>query len=102
MDIKKEHIAYKKTVGRVGKSQVMELGTTGGLHLVIVQKDGKPVVAGSGPHAAVARYIAQKQNPDIEYTELSKSDYMEPYLFMAIVPEYERLTKFIQNTWESK
>lgn len=102
MDIKKEHIAYKKTVGKKGGSQVIELGTTGGLHLVIVQEGGKPVVRGSGPHAAVARYIAQKQDPDIEYTELTKSDYMEPYLFMALVPEYERLTKMIQRTWETK
>lgn len=102
MDIKQEHIAYKKTIGKLDGKPVFELGTTGGLHLVIVSKGGSTEVKGTGPHPEIARYIAQKQEPKIQYTELSKSDYMEPYLFMPLVPEYERLTDMVQKAWGRK
>jgi hypothetical protein len=100
MDISKEQIASKKTIGQYKGKPVLELVTKGGLHMVIAHKDGKHEAIGSGPHSAVARHIASKREPDMQLTELSKADYMEPYLYLAMVPEYERLTDLIQDTWE--
>jgi hypothetical protein len=100
MNIDKEQIASKRTVGTYKGKPVIELVTKGGLHMMVGQKDGKHEAFAAGPHSAVAKHIASKREPDIVFTELSKADYMEPYLYMAIVPEYERLTDLIKDTWE--
>jgi hypothetical protein len=89
MDITPEHIAYKKRVGRIGHSPVIELATTGGLHLIVAARGGKSEVLGAGPHRAVARFIAKKKEPDIMWTELSKSDWVPVEHFADILPEYE-------------
>lgn len=100
MDIGKEQIQSKRTVGKLNGKPVLELVTKGGLHMIIAQKGDKHEAIGTGPHVAVAKHIAAKREPEIEFTELSKADYMEPYLYMSVVPEYERLTDMLQNTWE--
>lgn len=100
MNIDKEQIQSKRTIGKLKGQPVLELVTKGGLHMVIAQKGGKHEAIGIGPHVAVAKHIASKKEPEIVFTELSKADYMEPYLYMALVPEYERLTDLFQSTWE--
>lgn len=96
--IKAEQIAYKKKVGKLGDSSVMEIGLIGGLHLIAKSgKDGKAEILGAGPHRAVARFIAQKRNPDITFTELNKSDHIESIYFEDILPRYEELTTRMQG-----
>jgi hypothetical protein len=92
MDIQSEHIASKKKIGILKGKPVVELVTTGGLHLIVTGKMGKMEALGAGPHRAVARYIAEKKEQDIQWTELSKADYMEPELFLDLIPKYETLT----------
>lgn len=99
MDIKKEHIASKKVVGKLDGKNVFELATTGGLHLIIADKNGKPEAIGTGPHRAVSRYIAEKRNPEIQWTELSKADHIEPIFFQHLIPQYEELTDQLISIW---
>jgi hypothetical protein len=93
MQISADHIAYKKKIGTVGKQPVIELATTGGLHLVVVAKaDGEVETLGAGPHRAVARHIAKKRKPEMKITELSKGDHVPEEAFRHLLPEYEQLT----------
>lgn len=98
MDITSDQIASKKRVGRIGDMPVIELATTGGLHLIVVARGGKGEVLGTGPHRAVARFIAKKRESKIEWTELEKSDYVPVECFSAdILPRYEALTDSIRS-----
>ena len=96
MQLTKEHIARKAQVGRIslkGKERpVMEIATTGGLWMEVAQDGNNTVVLGAGPHRAVARHIAESQHKGLEWTELSKSEYVDPKLFADILPEYVELT----------
>lgn len=88
--ITSSQIAYRKKVGKVGDTPVYEVGLIGGLHLIM--KAGSKVPLGAGPHRAVARHIAKKKHPEITFDELSKSDWLEPHLYEAMLPKYELIT----------
>lgn len=90
--ISPDQIAYKKRIGKLGGDAVFEVGLIGGLHMVLKASGGKTHTLGAGPHRAVARHIARKRNPELELTELSKSDHLEPHLYEGILPKYEALT----------
>jgi len=92
-----DQIQYKKRVGRVGSSPVIELATTGGLHLIVVARGGKGEVLGAGPHRAVARFIARKREDKIEWSDLEKSDYVPVECFEAELPKYEAITDEFRN-----
>ena len=93
MDIRSEEVAYRKKVGKLDGNPVIEVGLKGGLHLIFAAKHGKFETLGAGPHRAVARYIAKKKTEDkIEFTDLSKSDFIEPEHFADILPRYEAIT----------
>lgn len=80
----------------------MEIGLIGGLHLIAkAGEGGKAQVLGAGPHRAVARHIAKKRNPEIEFTDLSKADHVEPIYFQDILPAYEAMTDEFQKAQES-
>jgi hypothetical protein len=85
-----DQISYKKKVGKLGDTPIYEVGLIGGLHLIM--KAGSKSPLGAGPHRAVARHIAKKRNPEIDWTEISKSDYVEPQFYAAVLPKYEQLT----------
>jgi hypothetical protein len=91
--ISADQIAYRKKIGKLDGQSVYEVGLIGGLHLILkAGKDGKTEPLGAGPHRAVARHIAMKRNPDLELTELSKSDWVDPAHYQALLPKYEALT----------
>lgn len=92
MDIAADQISSKKRVGKIGTSPVLELATSGGLHLIVCARNGKAEVLGTGPHRAVARFIAKKRESKIEWTDLNKSDYVDPAFFQDILPQYEEQT----------
>lgn len=89
MDISKEHIASKKVIGKLKNIPVIQLKTTGGLCL-IVKATGDAL--GVGSHQGIARYIAEKKEPDIEWTEISKSDELPFECFEFLLPQYEEMT----------
>jgi hypothetical protein len=101
LSIKPEHIESKKKVGKLHGKSVIEIKTTGGFHMVVAANEGGGFeTLGTGPHKAVARHIAAKREPDIEWTELSKSDYVDPAHFQNILPEYEALTDTVRKLQE--
>lgn len=85
-------------VGKLGKKDVLQYKTKGGLYMVGVPKTGGMEVLGSGPHRAVARIVAEKEvakkqlDEDLVWTELSKADHVDPQHYEFILPEYEELT----------
>jgi hypothetical protein len=85
-------------VGKLGKKDVFQYKTKGGLYMVGVPKVGGMEILGSGPHRAVARIVAEKNTEKkneeaLEWTELSKSDHVPPEHYAFILPEYEELTE---------
>jgi hypothetical protein len=101
MNLDAKQIAYKKQVGTLKGKPVFMLETRGGLSLMVTSDGagGNAKVLSTGPVRAVARYIAEKREPDMVLNELSKSDYVEPYLYLSVVPEYEALTDKLQKSW---
>lgn len=83
-------IELKKKVGKVNGKDIFHMKTTGGLHLMTMGDNGR--VIGSGSHRAVARQIAQKTEPDVVWTELSKSDHYALEELQHLLPKYEELT----------
>jgi hypothetical protein len=93
MDIKSEEVNYRKKVGTLDQSPVIEIGLKGGLHLIFAKKNGKFEALGAGPHRAVARFIAKKKTEDkIEWSDLAKADHIEPEHFQHLLPRYEAMT----------
>lgn len=91
-NISSDQIAYKKKVGTLGKDAVIELATKGGLHLIVTVHNGKVETLGTGPHRAVARHIAKKRESSIQWSDLSKSDYVDEVHFASCLPKYEAIT----------
>lgn len=86
-------------VGKLGKKDVYQYKTKGGFYMVGVPKVGGMEILGSGPHRAVARIVAENNNTkkgddaeELNWTELSKSDHVDPANYEFILPEYEELT----------
>jgi hypothetical protein len=50
----------------------------------------------------VARYIAEKREPELILNELSKSEALDPYTFLSVVPHYEAITEAIRLKWGGK
>lgn len=92
-----EQVKYRKEIGRLHDVPIFEVGLIGGLCLVM-KADGKRRAEplGVGPHRAVARFIAKKRNPEIEYTDLTKSDWLPVDHFRDILPQYEEMTTAFQ------
>jgi len=92
MQIPPAQITYKKKIGKIDENTVYEIGTKGGLHLVMAVRKNKAETLGVGPHRAVARHIAQKREPTMVLTDLSKSDWAEPASYAHLVEKYEEKT----------
>lgn len=88
----------RKVIGKLEGSPVIELATKGGLHLVVTSRKGRAETLGAGSHRAIARHIAMKKAPEIEWTELSKADFWAPEdLGLDLVAQYETMTDAIRK-----
>lgn len=85
-----------KKVGDLRGRPVFHLRTKGGLHVLVMAKGASFETLGTGPHRAVARHIAQKHEPGIVWSELSKADHVNPESFQLILPKYEELTNALR------
>lgn len=86
------------TIGRLNGSPVYRVETKGGLHLVMTKSnDGKPKTLGAGSHPATAIHIAERDNPELKITELTKSESLDPAILSQQVQEYSWLTRKIQE-----
>jgi len=86
-------VAYRKRIGSSAGKPVFGVGLIGGLHLVVCQKSGGFETLGAGSHPAVARYIAQRNAPDIHYEELMKNSAPTYEDFKDLLPPYEEMTR---------
>jgi hypothetical protein len=98
--VTEKHIAMKKRIGSLDGKPVVELMTSGGLYMVVTNKGGSLDILGTGPHRAVARYLAKKKEPTMEVTELSKSDWLDQTSIDSIAAKYERLTERLNELAE--
>ncbi len=92
MNVTAKHIQSKKRIGSLDGKPVIEVLTSGGLYMVVCNKNGNLETLGTGPHRAVARFIAEKREPRLEITELSKSDFLDQASIDSVLPKYEALT----------
>lgn len=92
-----EHVASKKRIGNLKDSPIFEILTTGGLYMNILGKGAGFEVISTGPHRAIARFIAEQRYPNVIWTELSKSDWVDPKDFMPLVPKYQELTNRLRT-----
>lgn len=91
--VSEKHIATKRRIGSLDGKPVVEMMTSGGLYLVVMNKSGALDILGTGPHRAVARYLAKKKEPRLEVTELTKADSIDEAAILSVAEKYERLTK---------
>ncbi len=91
--VTEKHIASKKRIGTLEGKPVVELMTSGGLYMVVMNKNGAVDVLGTGPHRGVARFLAKKREPKLVVTELSKSDWLDEAAILSVAPKYEALTE---------
>lgn len=93
MQIDRKQIDEKpKKVGNLNGKPIFHIRTKGGLHVLVMQKNGTYETLGTGPHRAVARHIASKHEPEIVWSELSKSDHCSVDQFEFVLPKYEAIT----------
>ena len=97
MEIAEKHIKEKKRIGTLKGEPVIEVLTQGGLWMVVCKKDNKAQTLGTGPHRAVSRYIAQKLNPDMLLTELSKSDHVDEISILSVFEQYKRKAELLTD-----
>lgn len=86
MLVPKEQVEFKKVVGKLKGKSVWYTKLKGGLH-IISNESGQSLAM--GPMKAVALHLAQKYEPDLELTELSKSSWVDPVNFAHLLPEWE-------------
>lgn len=96
LQITPEHIASKKVIGKLKNNKVFHIATTGGLNVVIVAK-AVPEIIGAGAHKGLAKFLAKRKEPDIEYNELEKSD-VDPVYFQHLIPKYEAIVEALRKS----
>lgn len=95
MDLDSKQMQNKpKKIGMLGKEEAFYSMAKGGLGVVHTGlKNGKVGrILGIGGHPAIARHVAKKRNPELEITELSKSDVSVVAHSAEAVREYSALT----------
>lgn len=97
LNITAKHTKSKRKIGTLHGQPVVELETTGGLHLIVAPDGNSVKVLGTGPHRAVARFIAEKNEPDLRITELSKSDALDPHAMASVLPMWTQITKKLRK-----
>jgi hypothetical protein len=85
-------------IGDLKGDPVFQASTKGGLFLIMAKSTtGRARTLGVGPHPATARHIAEKDFPEVNFTELAKSEPPAPELFQAQIQESLWLTRKIQD-----
>jgi len=77
---------------RDGDKPVLALVTKGGFNMIVSPRGGQFETLGTGPHACVARHIAEKHDKSIVWNELAKSEWLDPTHYEWLVPRYEAIT----------
>lgn len=95
MDIDpREYKEKPRKIGTLRGKDVKHIRLRGGLH--ILAKDGDEPLA-IGPHVAVAMALAMRAEPDLIWTELNKSEYVDPETMAFLLPKYEALSQALRE-----
>ena len=98
MIIPGDEITNKEIVGKLGDKTLWQISTLGGLHLIEARSSGgQRQIIGAGSHRAVARHIAKKTHPDVEFTALEKSAQVDPRDFEDMVPFWMAVVEKVQK-----
>lgn len=98
LNLKPHDIGYKKVVGHVKGTPVWKVVTTGGLNVIAMHKGAGIDVLSTGGHIAIAQYIAEQNEPDLVWTELSKSsDGIPSMVLKEISRPWIELTKVFKE-----
>ena len=94
MNVPKNQIKETKKVGTLNGSDVFMMVTKGGLHIIASPQKGSIKYIGTGPHPCVAKFITEKNEPDVLW-EISKAEefQVDAKLFAPIIPDYVALTQ---------
>jgi len=84
-----------KTIGKLKGVPVIHMRTKGGYHIVRVK--GQRIPSGVGPNKRIALFIAQKNEPEMVFTELSKSEHGDVATFEHLLPRYEAVTALLRK-----
>jgi hypothetical protein len=91
-------VVSKSVVGKLGNKVLWAVSTIGGLYLVESRSpDGSKAVLGAGSHRAVARMVAKRLQPEIEWTMLEKSQEIDERDVADILPFWEAVTTMAQK-----
>jgi hypothetical protein len=94
MQIDPKEIKGKPTkIGILKGKPVYELRLKGGLFVAVCSNK----VIGTGSHRGISRHIAKRHEPEIEWTELSKSSHVPIEHFALSLDKYEALTEALAN-----
>ncbi len=88
----KEVEGKPRKLGTLKGRPVMHVRTKGGLHIIAAPKGGSFETLGMAHHVAVAKHMAQRYEPDVVWTELSKSEHWDIRSYESLIPEAEQLT----------
>lgn len=87
-----------RKIGDLKGEPVFQVETKGGLFVVMAKSTaGRARTLGVGPHPATARHIAERDNPDLSISELSKSEPLDSDVLRQQVRESLWLTRRVQE-----
>jgi hypothetical protein len=89
---RKEVEGQPRKLGTLKGRPVMHVRLKGGLHIIAAAKGMGHETLGMAHHVAVAKHMAQRYEPDVVWTELSKSEHWDIRLYQDMIPAAEELT----------
>jgi hypothetical protein len=97
MNIPAAQVKSKRRCGRTGSRAVWHASTVGGFHIIAAARDGGGMeILGTGSHPAVARFLARRAAPDIEFDDLQKS-VDDPRDFADLIPQAAMETAYMRK-----
>jgi hypothetical protein len=94
MNIPRNQISYRKRIGSAGRHSLYGIGVIGGLHIV-ANDEGE--ILGMGSHPLMARHIAKKHASDVTFSDMAKSEAIDPRDFADLLPHWESETDRIRK-----
>ena len=97
MNIPASEILSRKKIGLSKGRPVYAVALIGGLHMIVAIGNGVMETLGVASHAALARHISRKNDSEIVFNDLSKSEQIDPRHFGELLTKYEQLTNDFRN-----
>ncbi len=99
MNVPAAQVKSKRRCGRSGARAVWHAQTVGGFHIIAAVGDGSGAmeILGAGSHPAVARFLARRAAPDIEFDDLAKAEGDDIRDFQDMLPQAEAETRYCRQ-----